>query len=143
MFTGPVSNSSNSATTRKRRALPASEVESSVIKSSPVPISLADAKESLDMLVKLCPFFLKTLKIGVEDWLEMPAASLPTPEPSPTKSLLPVRNRLVAPASPGSRKSKAEINDQLLSRSPKSIKHENGGLREVREIIRREIELQD
>lgn len=117
-------------THRKRRTLPTSEVTSSVIKSSPVPISQSEANESLEMLMNLCPFFLKPLNIDGEEWLEMPK---------------PVEDKiggLATPSSPGSRLLK-DVGEALLTRSPKRVKHEVGGLREVREIIRKELELQD
>jgi hypothetical protein len=115
---------------RKRRALPLSEVITAVVKSSPVPLSSAEAVDSLTMLTKLCPFFLKQLAIAGEAWLEMPA---PSAEASPSKKPL-------VPGSPGAVIDSAEA---LVTRSPRRVKREAGGLREVREIIRRELELQD
>ncbi|KAH8830710.1 hypothetical protein DL96DRAFT_1707513 [Flagelloscypha sp. PMI_526] len=127
-----------------------SEVQSSIIKSSPVPISVADAKESLDMLMKLCPFFLRPLKLAqMTGWrcqlhrlqrFRQESSSSPSKLKSPGD---PLRGRPIAPPSPGSRKTKEDINEQLMTRSPKSVKIEAGGLREVREVIRREIELQE
>ncbi|KAE9410301.1 hypothetical protein BT96DRAFT_952954 [Gymnopus androsaceus JB14] len=102
---GPTSTPSS----RKRRTLPLPEVASSIVKSSPVPISVAEANESLELLTKLCPFFLKQLTIGAP------------------------------PASPG----RVDSAQELVTRSPKRVKREAGGLREVREIIRRELELHD
>lgn len=107
--------------------MPTSEVVTAVVKSSPVPISSAEAMESIEMLVKLCPFFIKQLDVDGDDWLEMPAPS--TTESTPRKT---------APPSPT--KDSAMT---LLTRSPRQVKRETGGLREVREIIRREQELQD
>ncbi|TRM68240.1 hypothetical protein BD626DRAFT_394784 [Schizophyllum amplum] len=142
--TPPSSSSTSTPTARKRRTLPTSEVAQAVIKSSPVPISLAEANESLEMLTSLCPFFLKPLNIAGEDWLEMPSTvssgSNSTPagfaaavaEASPSK-------RARAPPSP----SKLDSLTELVNRSPRRVKKETGGLREVREIIRRELDLQD
>jgi hypothetical protein len=110
-----------------------SEVNPAIVKSSPVPISSAEAADSLAMLAKLCPFFLKQLTIGGEAWLEMPAPSSGSSEGSPSKKPL-------VPRSPGSVIDSAEA---LVTRSPRRVKSEAGGLREVREIIRRELELQD
>lgn len=94
---------------------------------------MAEAVESLEMLTNLCPFFLKSLNITGEEWLEMPkpitAVDIGGGTPRP-------------PSSPGSRKVKDSA-EELLTRSPKRVKREGGGLREVREIIRRELELQD
>lgn len=84
-------------------------------------MSTAEAQESLAILTRLCPFFLKPLDVGGQEWLEMPA------------------ERLV-PSSPGSSRGK---NDDVLTRSRRQVKKEGGGLREVRERIRREIEMQD
>ncbi|THV08705.1 hypothetical protein K435DRAFT_883521 [Dendrothele bispora CBS 962.96] len=123
LFSTPTTGTSSLPTSRKRRMLPRSDVASAVIKSSPVPISSAEANESLDLLTRLCPFFLKSIVIASEDWLEMP--------PSTTSTAIadgsPIRNS----------------DHELLTRSPKRVKKEAGGLREVREIIRRELELHD
>ncbi|KAK7049650.1 hypothetical protein VNI00_005681 [Paramarasmius palmivorus] len=130
LFSTPTNGTTSTPSTRKRRALPKSDVASAVVKSSPVPISVAEANESLDMLAKLCPFFIKPLSITGESWLEMPS-SLNADLKSPSKT---------APPSPGGKVDSAQ---ELLTRSPKRVKKEAGGLRDVREIIRRELELQD
>lgn len=112
------------------------------MKSSQVPISVAEANESIMLLIKLCPFFLKRLDIQGEEWLEMPATSSNKMyEPSGTSSVntTPTKRGPVLPTSPGSKLDSAE----LIHRSPKRVKREVGGLREVREIIRRELTLQD
>lgn len=139
LFSTPVGNSATPG--RKRRALPMSEVATAVVKSSPVPLSTAEANESLALLMKLCPFFLKKLDIQGEEWLEMPASSTASSGPSGTSSVngTPTKRSLAPPPSPGSKVDSAE----LIHRSPKRVKKEAGGLREVREIIRRELELQD
>ena len=144
-------------TTRKRKALPASEVIAAVVKSSLVPMSTSEASESLKLLTTLCPFFLRPLDINGEGWLEMPptASTSDTAEGnqdllSPTK---PSARKKAPPPSPGSKLfgsgpppspgSKAHLDsaEQLLTRSPRRIKREAGGIRKVREIIRRELEL--
>ncbi|EMD40623.1 hypothetical protein CERSUDRAFT_91359 [Gelatoporia subvermispora B] len=134
LFSNP-GGSMTGPTTRKRRALPASEVAAAVIKSSPVPISSAEAQESLNLLGSLCPFFLRPLDISGEEWLEMPAPSTSTSEDnvggSPTKM----------PASPS--RLKKDSAEEVLTRSPRRVKREGGGLREVRERIRREMEMID
>ncbi|KIK65411.1 hypothetical protein GYMLUDRAFT_38864 [Collybiopsis luxurians FD-317 M1] len=123
LFNSP--NGSTSSPSRKRRTLPLAEVASAIVKSSPIPISTAEANESLELLITLCPFFLKQQTIGGEEWLEMPA---------------PPGN----PSSPSKRSpSKADSAQELATRSPKQVKREAGGLRMIREIIRRELELQD
>ncbi|KAJ4472337.1 hypothetical protein J3R30DRAFT_1073667 [Lentinula aciculospora] len=119
----------STSSSRRRRTLPLVEVATTVMKSSPVPISQAEANESLELLITLCPFFLKQLNIGGEEWLEMPS-SLPSDPVSPSKR---------TPSSPGNVDSARE----LMTRSPKRVKREARGLREVREIIRRELELHD
>lgn len=133
--------STTPSTTRKRKALPSSEVAAAVVKSSSVPVSSAEAQESLDLLTSLCPFFLKPLDIGGEDWLEMPApaqassgSSSSTDGGSPSKA---------TPPSPGPGRGKDDSANELLMRSPRTVKKEGGGLREVRERIRRELELAD
>jgi hypothetical protein len=45
--------------------------------------------------------------------------------------------------SPGRIKGKDESTQELVTRSPRRVKREGGGLREVREIIRKELDLQD
>ncbi|KAF8631198.1 hypothetical protein AX15_002530 [Amanita polypyramis BW_CC] len=138
LFSTPAGTSSSFSTPlRRRRALPASEATAAIIKSSPVPISVADADDSIALLIKLCPFFLRRLQIEGEDWLEMPANSLSakSSDSSPTK-------KLTAPSSPGAARGNDGV-EELVRRSPRSVKKEMGGLREVREIIRREIEMQD
>ncbi|KAJ7699936.1 hypothetical protein B0H17DRAFT_925654 [Mycena rosella] len=122
-------------TVRKRRALPQSEVMTAVVKSSPVPLSSAEAVDSLAMLTKLCPFFLKQLTIAGEAWLEMPASSARSAEGEGNPSKKP-------PGSPGAG-AVVDSAEALVTRSPRRVKREAGGLREVREIIRRELELQD
>lgn len=93
------------------------------------------------MLIKLCPFFLKQLNFSGEDWLEMPAPASDSSglslEDTPTK----VQQKM--PSSPGKLKGKDDSAQELVNRSPRRVKKETGGLREVREIIRRELELQD
>ena len=136
LFTNPASGSAGSSTSRKRRALPSSDVAAAILKSSPVPISDAEAYESINMLVKLCPFFLKQMDIAGEEWLEMPAQN-PAPT-SPEKSEATPRK---PPSSPGKTRGKEESAHEVLTRSPRTVKRDTGGLREVRERIRRELEL--
>jgi len=93
-------------------------------------MSNAEAQESLTILTSLCPSFLKPLNIDGQEWLEMPASAHASSE------------RLV-PTSPGSSRGKDDRLEDVLTRSPRRVKKEGGGLREVRERIRREIELQD
>ncbi|KAI0080634.1 hypothetical protein K474DRAFT_147646 [Panus rudis PR-1116 ss-1] len=140
LFSNPVGSSAN-PTTRKRRALPASEVESAIIKSSPVPISTAEAQESLKMLTSMCPFFLRTLNVGGEEWLEMPAPS--TPSPSEASSSTASSPSKAPPSSPGRRRGKVDSAEELRTRSPRTVKREAGGLRDVRERIRRELEMHE
>lgn len=154
LFSSPVGSTATPAV-RKRKALPASEVMAAVVKSSPVPMSTSEASESLKLLTTLCPFFLKPLDINGEEWLEMPptaSTSDSTEGSSPTK---PSGSKLAPPSSPGSKlfasgppaspgsKSRLDSAVQLLTRSPRRVKREAGGIRDVREIIRRELELHD
>ncbi|EIW82428.1 hypothetical protein CONPUDRAFT_89848 [Coniophora puteana RWD-64-598 SS2] len=145
---GGVAESIWMQTTRKRKALPYSEVAAKIIKSSPVPMSISEAAESIKLLTTLCPFFLRTLDIKGEDWLEMPQMNssqsetaaaetsrnlmLPAPPHSPKGLSIPVK--LPDPSSPA---------EESLLKSPRRVKREAGGLREVREIIRRELEIHD
>ncbi|KAI0335610.1 hypothetical protein GY45DRAFT_1350799 [Cubamyces sp. BRFM 1775] len=127
-------------TVRKRRAMPASEVAAAIIKSSPVPISTAEAHESINMLTSLCPFFLRRMDVTDEEWLEMPAqtgadadADPGAVEPGSVPSS-PVKPKLPA---------KDESATEVLTRSPRRVRREGGGLREVRERIRKELEQLD
>ena len=129
LFSGP-STANVGLSARKRRVLPASEVAAAVLKSSPVPMSTAEAQESLAILTRICPFFLKPLDIDGQEWLEMPASAYPS-------------NERLMPSSPGSSRGKNDGLEDVLTRSPRRVKKEGGGLREVRERIRREIEMQD
>ncbi|PVG04076.1 hypothetical protein CPB86DRAFT_778309 [Serendipita vermifera] len=142
---------------RKRRALERNEVVRAVVKSSKVPISEAEAIESLTMLCELCPFFLKTKVIAGEEWLEMPASTNITPsspgKSSPSKQASidyisvppgsPTRRSGAYTANTGSPSRRKVIEDELMNRSPKRIKNEEGGLRQVRERIRRELEVDE
>lgn len=135
LFSNPSAAGSATPSSRKRRALPIDEIAAAVVKSSPVPISSAEAQESLGLLVSLCPFFLRKLNIAGEEWLEMPAPSVTSDaaEASPSKP----------PSSPGRVRRKDESATEVLTRSPKRVRHEGGGLREVRERIRKELENHD
>jgi hypothetical protein len=68
------------------------------------------------------------LNVAGDEWLEMPAPSVDADEKQ-------------APPSPSTRKGKKDDSaEELCTRSPRRIKREGGGLREVRERIRRELE---
>ncbi|KAF5367510.1 hypothetical protein D9758_003762 [Tetrapyrgos nigripes] len=117
LFSTPATGTSSLPTSRKRRALARPEVTKAIVKSSAVPISSAEASESLDMLTNLCPFFLKPLEVAGKDWLEMPASTL--------------------------RDSNEQPADSQKKRGRKPAKQEAKGLKEVKEIIQRELELRD
>ncbi|KAH9899730.1 hypothetical protein C8Q73DRAFT_638666 [Cubamyces lactineus] len=127
-------------TVRKRRAMPASEVAAAIIKSSPVPISTAEAHESINMLTSLCPFFLRRMDVSDEEWLEMPAQTGGDADAG-TGAVEPG----AVPSSPGKLKlaAKDESATEVLTRSPRRVRREGGGLREVRERIRKELEQLD
>lgn len=95
------------------------------MKSSPVPISVAEAYESIHLLTSLCPFFLKSLEVGSEEWLEMPPSSVAIPS---------------TPSSPRKGNGLYDSAHELKTLSPKRVKREGGGLREVRERIKKELE---
>ncbi|CAK9780407.1 hypothetical protein CC85DRAFT_283529 [Cutaneotrichosporon oleaginosum] len=114
MFSAPPPGSGSGTPRARRRALPFSEVAETVVQSSKTPISIAEAETSLQMLVDLCPFFVTSKRVGRHDWLELRA------EP---------------PSSPGSVLSSPGIAGPA---SPGRVRR-TGGLREVRERIRREL----
>lgn len=101
------------------------------------------------MLCELCPFFLKRKVIEEEDWLEMPA-STGAASMSPGAGLNASPGGSARPrfmdglpgvmGSPGKIKASEE---EFLARSPRYIKKQEGGLRQVRDIIRRELEVED
>jgi hypothetical protein len=78
-------------------------------------------------LTDLCPFFIKPLNIAGEEWLEMPAP------------VVEVEEKKQPPPSPGSRKFEDSA-EEVRTRSPRRVRREGGGLREVRERIRKELE---
>lgn len=127
---------------RKRRALPTADVAAAVVKSSPVPISDAEARESLRMLGALCPFFVRAVEVAGEGeaWLEMPAQ--PSEAPAGAGKEAPGSPGKVPP-SPGRVRGREESAEEVHTRSPRSVRKggPSGGLREVRERIRRELEL--
>ncbi|EAU84927.1 hypothetical protein CC1G_00446 [Coprinopsis cinerea okayama7 len=139
-FSSSAPSGSMTPSSRKRRMMPMSEVAAAIIKSSAVPISVAEANESLNMLVQLCPFFLKKVVITGKDWLEMPSTS--SNGSTRTIGLGSPSKRDAIHASP-SKRSTMDSAQELLTRSPRSVKREAGGLREVREIIRKELELDE
>ncbi|KAI1796244.1 hypothetical protein LXA43DRAFT_970127 [Ganoderma leucocontextum] len=151
-FSNPVGAATTTTTARKRRAMPASEIAAAVVKSSPVPLSIAEAQESLGMLTKMCPFFLRELNLSGEEWLEMPAPAESESDATSGSSsgadvsASPRKGGKVpdsVPSSPSKLKVKGESAAELLARSPRQVKAQAGGLREVRERIRRELEAMD
>ncbi|KAG1755562.1 hypothetical protein EDB19DRAFT_1661970, partial [Suillus lakei] len=145
------------------KALPTPEVAAAIIKFSPVSMTTLEANESLKLLTTLRPFFLRPLDVVGKEWLEMPPTSSAQDSDDGTvnKSMLhsPTKksasSKLVPPPSPGSARctstigpppspgSRAKLNGaKILTRSSRRVKHEMGDLREVREIIRRELELE-
>lgn len=161
MLFSATAGSTSAPTARKRKVLPTSQVAAAIIKSSPVPMSALEAAESLRLLTSLCPFFLRRFEVGNEEWFEMPPiGSNSETFGSGETSGTPPRSsdgKLAAPPSPGwklfgaasipppSPGSKGRMNsaEEVHIRSPRRVKWEAGGLREVREIIRKELELQD
>jgi len=124
-------------------------------------MSALEATESIKLLATLCPFFLTQFEVAGQEWLETPptASNFESCEDSnednlssPTKAS---GSRLVPPLSPGSKLfgavkmppsspvSKVQVDSAQEVRSPRRVKREAGGLREVREIIRKELELQE
>ncbi|KAI6105702.1 hypothetical protein F5141DRAFT_1216455 [Pisolithus sp. B1] len=161
MLFSATAGSTSAPTARKRKVLPTTQVAAAIIKSSPVPMSALEATESLKLLTTLCPFFLRQFEVGNEEWLEMPpgGSNSETSGFSETTETPPKLSdgKLAAPPSPGwklfgaasipppSPGSKGRMNsaEEVHTRSPRRVKWEAGGLREVREIIRKELELQD
>ncbi len=93
-------------------------------------MSTAEAQESLAILTRLCPFFLKPLDLDGQEWLEMPASAYPS-------------NERLVPSSPDTSRGKNDDMEGALIHSLQRVKKEGGGLREVHKHIRWEIEMQD
>jgi hypothetical protein len=133
LFSSPTSSITATPSPRKRGALPLTEISAAIVKSSPVPISDAEAIESVNMLTKLYPFFIKSLNVDGEEWFEMPSS--PAVEKDEDKRAPP------SPSSPRKGKGREPASaEEVLTRSPKRVRKEGGGLREVRERIRRELD---
>ncbi|KIJ32373.1 hypothetical protein M422DRAFT_61570 [Sphaerobolus stellatus SS14] len=76
LFSSPAQTSSTPlSVARKRRTMRMDEVLRAIISSSGIPISMADAQDSLNLLMGLCPFFLRPLVITGEEWVEMPSSN--------------------------------------------------------------------
>ncbi|WVQ75131.1 hypothetical protein IAR50_004740 [Cryptococcus sp. DSM 104548] len=149
MFSGPSIGPSSLPTPPRgrRKAIPMAEAAEVIVKSSKTPISTAEAQTSLHMLTEICPFFLHIKTVGRQDWIEMPAAVVAPAPPSPSAtaglsaspsassaSALPARQLSASPSTPG--RLKVELAGPA---SPGKIRRQ-GGLREVRERIRRELD---
>ncbi|KAK8849500.1 hypothetical protein IAR55_004834 [Kwoniella newhampshirensis] len=141
MFSAPSPGPSTlpTAPRGRRKAIPMSEVADVIVKSSKTPISTAEAQSSLQLLTELCPFFLTCKNVGRQEWLEMPSATLAAAPPSPGSGSVSVPGLGVAlpvsPSTPGGR-GKVELAGPA---SPGRVRRQ-GGLREVREKIRRELD---
>ncbi|KAF8529288.1 hypothetical protein BU17DRAFT_73431 [Hysterangium stoloniferum] len=132
LFSSPAQTSSTPMSiARKRRTMETREVVRALVSSATVPISAADAQDSITLLMSICPFFLRPLVIAGEDWVEMPASN-----PASTCNQF-------GSATPPSPRRKEESGEEVLNRSPRTVKPERGGLREVRERVRRELEIYD
>ena len=132
-FSRPFSNlttGGHSTPSRKRRALPLSDVISAIIKSSPVPISTAEVNELIAMLIKLCPFFLKKLYVSGGEWVEMPSTSTVNGSVAPPDGSLVNGQISSEAASPTRLRGEDDSAKELLNRSPRRVKKEGGGLRE-------------
>ncbi|OCF77806.1 hypothetical protein I204_01807 [Kwoniella mangroviensis CBS 8886] len=143
MFSAPSPGPSTlpNAPRGRRKAIPMTEVADVIVKSSKTPISTAEATSSLQLLTELCPFFLTIKQIGKQDWLEMPSTLAAPPSPGSTSTIAqpPSMNggRLAppSPSTPGRSSSSLELAGPA---SPGRVRRV-GGLREVRERIRREL----
>ena len=108
-----------------------------IVKSPTVSISIAEANESISMLIKLCPFFVKKLNISGEEWIEMPSSNTAAAASTSAGSTegTPSKSKPNVPFSPGRMKGKDDSTQELVTRSPRRVKREGGGLRKAREII--------
>ncbi|KAL1413194.1 hypothetical protein Q8F55_000945 [Vanrija albida] len=130
MFSGPPPGPSSITSTprSRRKAILMSEMSEMIVKSSKTPISEAEAQTSLLMLCDLCPFFLISKTVAKREWLEMPMQVAPYVSASPSAD--PVAALLASPT--GSPRS-------LVGPASPGRVRKSGGLREVRERIRREL----
>ncbi|WVR08228.1 hypothetical protein IAU60_005275 [Kwoniella sp. DSM 27419] len=139
MFSAPSPgpNTLPSAPRGRRKAIPMAEVADVIVKSSKTPISTAEAQTSLTLLTELCPFFLKTRQIGRQEWLEMPSAlaAPPSPGSSVTIATPPIVSAVQgSPSTPG-----RLVSGEIAGPASPGRVRRVGGLREVRERIRREL----
>lgn len=146
------STSSTSLTTpprARRRTIPLSEVAEVIVKSSETPISLSEAETSLGMLTELCPFFLTSKVVGRQEWLEMPVEVAASPgsmyhasrekEREKEREVLPAFTGSGGPMSPSPKaRSRLGMGELAGPASPGRVRRV-GGLREVRERIRKEL----
>ncbi|KAI6034258.1 hypothetical protein BKA83DRAFT_4187469 [Pisolithus microcarpus] len=137
MLFSATAGSTSAPTARKRKVLPTSQVAAAIIKSSPVPMSALEAAESLRLLTSPLPTFGSGETSGTPPRSSDGKLAAP---PSPGWKLFGAAS--IPPPSPGS-KGRMNSAEEVHIRSPRRVKWEAGGLREVREIIRKELELQD
>lgn len=143
MFSGPSGPSTGPLTlspggglspARRRKAIPLHEATERIVKSAKTPISAAEAEASVRMLADLCPFFLAVRPVGRQEWIEMPSVPMP---PSPG-SLAPTATESVA-ASILSSPTRSPRTPRALAGPASPGRVQVGGLRAVRERIRREL----
>lgn len=154
----------------RRKTLRLDEMAEVVVKSSKTPISHAEAESSLIMLTELCPFFLTKKVVSKVDYLEMPSqvqhqvppafspgtnstvagtdeasAAVPSPASRSTRASTPPNRGPAAgmgitSPSPRARARLGAGNEIAGPASPGRVRR-NGGLREVRERIRKELDV--
>ena len=143
----------------RRKTLRLDEMAEVVVKSSKTPISHAEAETSLIMLTELCPFFLTKKVVSKIDYLEMPSqvppppsspsanaseVSVPTPLLRSTRASTPPNRGppagMITSPSPRARARLGPGNEIAGPASPGRVRR-NGGLREVRERIRKELDV--
>lgn len=153
----------------RRKTLRLDEMAEVVVKSSKTPISHAEAESSLIMLTELCPFFLTKKVVSKVDYLEMPSQvqhQVPpafSPGTSTSTDEAPARTTVASPVSRSTRAStppnrgpvpgmgitspspraRARLgpgNEIAGPASPGRVRR-SGGLREVRERIRKELDV--
>lgn len=140
MFSAPSpgTHSLPTAPRPRRKAIPLSEIAEMLVKSSKTPVSYAEVKTSLHMLIELCPFFLQSKIVAKIEWLEMPVTALPAP-PSPGQGADRVAAIEAQLASTMASPPRVRPGMALAGPASPGRVRRHAGLREVRERIRREL----
>lgn len=143
MFSGPssgplsLSPGGGFSPVRRRKAIPLSEALERLVKSAKSPLSAAEAETSVRMLADLCPFFLAVKLVGKQEWIEMPSVQMPSSPGS--LGVAAAETAATMAANVLSSPTRSPRTPRALSGPASPGRVQVGGLRAVRERIRREL----